>query len=59
MFGKWRAAEYSKMMVLRDRGESLTILAEDLMGKSVKITLLARDGDLEAASCFLANRVHA
>ena len=59
VLGVWRGIEYSKIMVQEDRGESITILGEDLMGKTVKFSLLKRDGNLEEVVDFLRRKVPA
>jgi hypothetical protein len=54
--GIWRGVEYSKIMVQEDRGESITIVGEDLMGKGVKFSIEKRDGNFEEAAAFLRNK---
>jgi hypothetical protein len=48
--------EYSKIMVLEDRGESIILFGENLRGKTVKFSLYRRDGNLDAISEFLHSR---
>ena len=55
--GIWRGVEYSKIMVQEDRGESISIIGEDLMGKSVSFSILKRDGNLEEVLAFLRRKV--
>ena len=56
IFGVWRAVEYSKILLLDDRGQSITIIGEDVVGKSIKIVLLKWDGNLEEALRFLRQK---
>lgn len=56
MFGFWHGLEYSKVMVTEDRGESITIIGEDVMGKGVTIHLLKRDGKFDEALAFLRKK---
>ena len=55
--GTWCGVEYSKIMLQEDRGESITIVGEDLMGKSVTFSLLKQDGNLDEAVAFLRKHV--
>ena len=53
MFGIWRGLEYSKVQIVDDRGDSITIVGEDILGKSISIKLLKWDGDLQSVGKFL------
>jgi hypothetical protein len=56
VFGAWRYAEYSKLLVQEDPGESI-ILGEDIGGRSLQISILKRDGDLNAVSELVHSRI--
>ena len=53
IFGIWRTAEYSKLLVLSGWQDSIRLVGEDTQGKSIKITISRMDGDLEAVSAFM------
>jgi hypothetical protein len=55
--GNWRGVKYSKIMVQEDRDESITIIGEDFMGRSVRFSLLKRDGNLEEVAAFLRGKM--
>jgi hypothetical protein len=49
--------EYSKILIQEDRGESITIIGEDLLGKSVRVSFLGLDGNLEEIAAFLQKKI--
>ncbi len=53
IFGVWRTAEYSKLLILSGWQESIRLVGEDTQGKSIKISFSRMDGDLEAISAFM------
>jgi hypothetical protein len=53
IFGIWRTAEYSKLLVLSGWQESIRLVGEDTQGKSIKISISKMDGDLEAVAAFM------
>jgi hypothetical protein len=53
IFGVWRTAEYSKLLVLSGWQESIRLVGEDTQGKSIKISFSRMDGDLEAIAAFM------
>ena len=54
--GFWHGLEYSKIMVAEDRGESISITGEDVMGKTITIQLLKRDGNYDEVLAFLRKK---
>jgi hypothetical protein len=56
MFGFWHGLEYSKIMVSEDRGEAITIIGEDILGKGTRIRLQKRDGNFEEVLAFLRKK---
>lgn len=55
--GVWHGMEYSKILIQEDRGESITIIGEDLLGKSVRVSFLGLDGNLEEIAAFLQKKI--
>jgi len=55
--GIWHGAEYSRIMILEDRNESITIFGEDLMGRGLKFSLVRRDGNLGEIVAFLRSKI--
>jgi hypothetical protein len=53
MLGVWHGLEYSNLIVSEDRGQSITIIGEDIMGKGTTIHLLKSDGNFEQVLAFL------
>jgi hypothetical protein len=53
IFGVWRTAEYSKLLVLSGWPGAIRLVGEDTQGKSIKISISKMDGDLEAISAFM------
>jgi hypothetical protein len=53
IFGGWRTAEYSKLLVLSGWPGAIRLVGEDTRGKSIKISISKMDGDLEAISAFM------
>jgi len=56
MLGAWRSVEYSKILVLNEQGESITIIGEDVVGKSIRIVLRKWDGNFERVLHFLRQK---
>ncbi len=54
--GIWRGAEYSKMAAVKGEDESIAIIGEDLVGKTLEFRLLKRDANLEEVAAFLRGR---
>jgi hypothetical protein len=54
--GFWHGLDYSKIMVAEDRGESISITGEDVMGKTITIQLLKRDGNYDEVLAFLREK---
>jgi hypothetical protein len=59
MLGFWHGLEYSKVMVSEDRGESINIIGEDILGKGVRLHLLKRDGKLDEVLALLREKTSA
>jgi len=51
--GRWQTAEYSSILILRDRGDSISVVGSDVNGRDLKITIRSLDGDLKNLSGFL------